>query len=87
MATSGTNKGRPPGIGKGDSPLLKSYEERISTEMRVLLAAKNLSQKEVAFALEKAGIKESAKGLSSKINAGTCSAAYFLAFKDIVDSM
>lgn len=81
------SKGRPPGITKDESPLLRVYEEKIKTEMGVLLAAKRLSQKEVARALEKAGIKESAKGLSSKINAGTCSAAYYLAFKDIINEM
>lgn len=82
-----TSKGRPPGTTKDESPLLRAYEEKIKTEMGVLLAGKRLSQKEVARALEKAGIKESAKGLSSKINAGTCSAAYYLAFKDIINTM
>jgi hypothetical protein len=81
------SRGRPVGVTKEESPLLKAYEEKIKMEMRVMLAAKNLSQKEVAWALERAGIKESAKGLSSKMNAGTCSAAYFLAFKDVVDSI
>ena len=81
------SKGRPPGTCKEESSLLRAYEERIKTEMRVLLAAKNLSQKEVARALEMAGIKESPKGLSSKMNAGTCSAAYFLAFKDVLNSL
>ena len=80
-------RGRPPGVTKEESPLLRDYEEKIKTEMRVILAEKRLSQKEVARALEKAGIKESPKGLSSKMNAGTCSAAYYLAFKDIVDAM
>lgn len=82
-----TPKGRPAGITKDESPLLRDYEEKIKTEMRVLLATKNLSQKEVARALENAGIKESAKGLSSKMNAGTCSAAYYLAFKDVLSKL
>lgn len=81
------SKGRPSGTGKEESSLLRVYEEKIKAEMRILLAAKNLSQKQVARALEMAGVKESPKGLSSKMNAGTCSAAYFLAFKDVVNSL
>ena len=70
-----------------EPPLLKKYEARVSTELRVLLATKNVTQKQVARALENAGIKETPKGLSAKIKAGTCSAAYYLAIKDIVESI
>lgn len=82
-----TSKGRPSGVTKAESPLLRGYEEKVRTQMRVLLAEKNISQKEAARALEKAGVKETPKGLSSKLNAGTCSAAYYLAFIDTVNSM
>lgn len=73
--------------GKATSPLLAEYEEKVRTEIRVLLAQKNLSQKTVAYALETAGIRESSKGLSAKLNSGTFSAAYYLALKDVIDRL
>lgn len=73
--------------GKATSPLLAEYEEKIRTEIRVLLVQKNLSQKTVAYALETAGIRESPKGLSAKLNSGTFSAAYYLAIKDVIDGL
>ena len=73
--------------GKATSPLLAEYEEKIRTEIRVLLAQKNLSQKTVAYALETAGIRESSKGLSAKLNRGAFSAAYYLALKDVIGSL
>lgn len=72
---------------KATSPLLAEYEEKVRTEIRVLLAQKNLSQKTVAYALETAGIRESSKGLSAKLNSGTFSAAYYLAIKDVIDGL
>lgn len=77
----------PAGRGKATSPLLTEYEERVKTEIRVLLAQKNLSQKTVAYALESAGIRETSKGLSAKLNSGTFSAAYYLALKDVIGSL
>lgn len=74
-------------VGKEASPLLKAYEERIKKEMRVILAEKDVSQKQVAYALETAGIKESPKGLSAKLNSGTFSAAYYLALKDVLAAL
>jgi predicted XRE-type DNA-binding protein len=73
--------------GKTTSPLLAEYEERVKTEIRVLLAQKNLSQKTVAYALERAGIKESSKGLSAKLSSGKFSAAHYLALKDVIGSL
>jgi hypothetical protein len=37
--------------------------------------------------LEKRGIRESEKGLSAKIAAGTFSAAYYLAISEVIDSL
>ena len=33
-------RGRPQGVTKEESPLLRDYEEKIKTEMRVMLAEK-----------------------------------------------
>lgn len=69
------------------SPGLQAYEQRVSQELRVLMAQKNLAQKAVARALERMGINETAKGLSAKLAAGTFSAAYYLAVKDVIKSL
>jgi len=44
-------------------------------------------QKTVAYALEKRGINETAKGLSAKLATGKFSAAYYLAIKDVIQSL
>jgi hypothetical protein len=72
---------------KEGSPGLARYEEAVSRELRVLLAGKNVSQKTVAHALGSMGIRETPKGLSAKLNAGTFSAAYYLALKDVINAL
>lgn len=67
-----------------ESAGLRTYEEAVRRELRVLMAEKNLAQKTVVHALERAGIRETTKGLSAKLNAGTFSAAYYLAIKDAI---
>lgn len=63
---------------------LARYEEEVRRELRVLIAEKDLLQKEVAAGLEKLGIPETTKGLSAKLRAGTYSAAYYLALKEAI---
>lgn len=70
-----------------ESPGLALYEEVLRRELRVLIAEKNLAQKTVAHALGKVGVRETAKGLSAKLNAGTFSAAYYLAIKDVIKAL
>lgn len=70
-----------------ESPGLTPYEESVRRELRVLIAEKNLAQKTIAHALGQAGIRETAKGLSAKLNAGTFSAAYYLAIKDVIKAL
>lgn len=69
------------------SPGLQDYEQLASQELRVLMAQKNLAQKAVARALEGVGINETAKGLSAKLAAGTFSAAYYLAVREVIKSL
>lgn len=79
-------EGRP--VPQKETPsLLQTYEKQIQKEIRVLIAEKGLSQKKVAYAMEKAGIKETPKGLSAKIGTGTFSAAYYLALKAVINSL
>lgn len=66
---------------------LLRYEKAASRELRVLMASKNLPQKVVAAKLEELGICETAKGLSAKLNAGTFTAAYYLAIKKAIDEL
>lgn len=72
---------------KEGSPGLARYEEAVSRELRVLLAEKNVSQKTVAHALGRMGIRETPKGLSAKLSAGTFSAAYYIAFKELLKTL
>ncbi|MGG5150968.1 DUF6471 domain-containing protein [Alcaligenes aquatilis] len=69
------------------SPGLQDYEQLASQELRVLMAQKNLAQKAVARALAGVGINETAKGLSAKLTAGTFSAAYYLAVREVIKSL
>lgn len=81
-----SKRGRPVGTYK-DTAVLKPFEEQIKTEIRVLIATKDVNLKKVAYAMTKAGIEESAKGLSAKLKAGTFSAAYYLALKETISKM
>lgn len=66
---------------------LRAYEKKASYLLRVLIAKKNLRLKVISAELGKRGIRESEKGLSAKIAKGTFSAAYFLAIREVIDSL
>ena len=66
---------------------LKPYEDQVARELRVLIAEKGLRLKAISNALEDLDIRESEKGLSAKIAAGTFSAAYFAAIKKVISAL
>lgn len=72
---------------KEKSHALHGYEEKVRRELRVLIAQKNLRLKAISFALEARGIRESEKGLSAKLAAGTFSAAYYIAIKEVIEEL
>jgi hypothetical protein len=80
-ASARVSRARPKSVG------LRVYEKKASYQLRMLIAQKNLRLKVVSAALEKRGIRESEKGLSAKIAQGTFSAAYFLAIREVIDSL
>lgn len=74
----GSNRAKPKSEG------LKTYEDMVAKELRVLIAEKRLRLKAISRELERSGIRESEKGLSGKLAAGTFSAAYYLAIKEVI---
>lgn len=78
---TGTTRAKP----KSDG--LRVYEKKVATVLRLLIAQKNLRLKVISAELERRGIRESEKGLSAKIAAGTFSAAYYVAIKEVIDSL
>ena len=63
---------------------LKAYEDMVAKELRMLIAEKRLRLKVIRNELERLGIRESEKGLSGKLAAGTFSAAYYVAIKEVI---
>ncbi len=72
---------------KEESPGLTKYENAASKELRINLAEHNIPNKLVAAGLETKGIKETEKGLSAKMVAGTFSLAYYLAVREVLQEM
>lgn len=66
------------------APGLAPYRQALVRELRVRIVEKNLRQKQIAAALEEAGIPETAKGLSAKLREGRFSAAFYLAVKEVI---
>ncbi|WP_288108597.1 DUF6471 domain-containing protein [Limnobacter sp.] len=72
---------------KPKSDGLKAFEERVAEEIRMLIAKKIIRLKVISHGLEQLGIRESEKGLSAKLKAGTFSAAYYVAIKQVIENL
>lgn len=60
------------------------FEQKVARELRELIAGKDLPLKSVVHQLEALGVRESEKGLSAKLRAGTFTAAFYIAVKEAV---